>query len=93
MATRTDRVEARIEPEHAQRIRFASELLRESLSSFMVQAAVDRAERVIAEHTFTAVDPDYFDRLPVALYQRPAKVPALAKATRRSKKSPTFERR
>ena len=93
MATRTERVEARIEPERADRIRFASQLVDESMSSFMVRAASDRAERVIADHAFTVVDGDYFTRLIVEL-DRPARsVPALAKAARRTTKQTAFERR
>lgn len=93
MAARTDRIEARIEPERAERIRFASALVDESMSSFMVRAAVDRAERVIAEHTFTEVDEEYFVRLIAALDEPARAMPALAKVARQVTKKPAFERR
>ncbi len=93
MATRTDRIEARIEPERADRIRYASELVDESMSAFIVRAAADRAERVIAEHTFTKVDDEYFERLIAALDGPGVPVAALAKAVGRVAKKPAFERR
>ncbi len=92
MAGRTDRIEARIEPERAERIRFACELVNESVSSFMVQAAAERAEQVIAEHAFTVVDRDYFDRLIEALDQPPTPVTALTRAARRVAEAPAFDR-
>lgn len=93
MATRTDRIEARIEPERAERIRFASRLVDESMSAFMVRAAADRAEQVIAEHTFTGVDDDYFERLLAALDEPARRVPALADAASEVAEQPAFERR
>lgn len=93
MAIRTDRVEARIEPERAERIRFASRLVDESMSAFMVSAATDRAERVIAEHSSTDVDDAYFERLLAALDEPGRGVPALADAARQVAERPAFERR
>ena len=93
MAARTDRIEARIEPERAERIRFASRLVDESTSAFMVRAAADRAERVIAEHQFTEVDDDYFDRLLAALDEPARSLTPLADAARRVAEQPAFERR
>ena len=93
MAGRTDRIEARIEPERAERIRFASRLVDESMSAFMVRAAADRAERVIAEHQFTEVDSNYFERLIAALDEPARPLPALADAARRVAEQPSFVRR
>lgn len=93
MAVRTDRIEARIEPERAERIRFASRLVDESMSAFMVRAAADRAERVIAEHQFTLVDDDYFERLLAALDGPARPVAALVDSARRVEEQPAFERR
>ena len=53
----------------------------------------DRAERVIAEHQFTEVDDDYFDRLLAALDEPARPFPALAHAARRVADQPAFERR
>ncbi len=92
MATRTDRIEARIEPERAERIRFASQLVDESMSAFMVLAAADRAERMIAEHNYTDVDDNYFQRLLAALDEPAGEVLALADAARRVAEQTAFER-
>ena len=93
VAGRTGRIEARIEPERAERIRFASRLVDESMSAFMVRAAADRAERVIAEHQFTEVDSNYFERLIAALDEPARLLPALADAARRVAEQPSFVRR
>ena len=55
MTARTERIKARIDPESAERIRYASALEHTSLSGFMVAAAAEKAERVIAEHAYTLV--------------------------------------
>lgn len=93
MGNRSERIEARIEPTRIQRIRFASRLVEESMSSFVVQAATERAERVIAEHAFTTVDDNYFDKL-IASLDEPAKpIPSLQKAVRKNAKSRAFVQR
>ena len=71
MATRTSRLELRADPERERRIRFAADLSRQSVSAFVLDAAGERAERVIAASTATRVPPDFFDRLWSALEARP----------------------
>jgi uncharacterized protein (DUF1778 family) len=92
MAARTDRIEARVEPDRAERIRFASTLLHQSTSSFVVDAATDRAERVIADHAYTAVPSDYFDKLLAALDEPARPVPALVRAVAEVAENPAFKR-
>ena len=46
---RTERIEARIDPERAERIRYAAELVHTSMSAFVVDAAAERAERIITD--------------------------------------------
>lgn len=93
MGNRSGRIEARIEPTRVERIRFASQLVEESMSSFVVQAAIERAERVIEERTFTTVDDEYFDKL-VASLDEPAKpIPSLQKAARKTAATPAFTQR
>lgn len=60
-AVRTERIEARIEPDRAERIRYAADLAHTSLSAFVVDAASEKAERVIAEQKETVVPADFFD--------------------------------
>ena len=84
MAARTERVEARIAPEQAARIRFAAELLDTSVSAFLVSSAVARAEEVIASHRETVVPSDFFDRLIEELDRPPTVIPALAGGAKRN---------
>ena len=67
MAVKTERMEARVSPDERERIERAAAASGVSVSAFMVSAAVDRAEEVIAEATTTIVPADYFDALLTAL--------------------------
>jgi uncharacterized protein (DUF1778 family) len=92
MANRTDRIEACIEPDRADRIRLASELLHTSVSSFMVEAAAEKAEVVIADHAYSLVPDDYFNQLLAALDEPPAVIPKLAEAAAKVGAAPAFKR-
>jgi uncharacterized protein (DUF1778 family) len=85
---KSDRVEARLSPDQRDRIEQAATLAEESMSSFMVSAAVERAEAVIADHASTVVPSDYFDQLLSALDEGPESSPRLAAAARRSRRRP-----
>jgi len=93
MATRADRIEVRVQPERAERIRLASQLLQSSVSAFVVDAAVEKAEQVIADHAYTTLPGKYFDRLLAALDAPPVVIPALAKAASRVRKRRAFIQR
>ena len=93
MGNRSERIEARIEPARVERIRFASQLVEESMSSFVVQAAIERAERIIDERTFTTVDDEYFDKLLASLDEPAKPIPALQRAVRKNAKSRAFVQR
>lgn len=93
MGNRSERIEARIEPARVERIRFASQPVEESMSSFVVQAAIERAERVIDERTFTTVDDEYFDKLFASLDEPARPIPFLQKAARKTAESPAFAQR
>jgi len=80
MATRTERVEARIAPDEHSRIKRAADLEHTSISSFMVAAAAEKADRVIAEHHTTTVPAAFFDELLAALDTPAVANPALSKA-------------
>ena len=92
MAARTERIEARIDPDSAERIRYASALEQTSMSGFVVAAATEKAERVIAEHAYTLVPRDYFDRLLEVLDEAAAPMPELAAVVRRERDQPRFRR-
>ncbi len=67
MASRTERVEARIAPDEHSRIKRAADLEHTSISSFMVAAAAEKADRVIAEYHTTTVPAGFYDDLLAAL--------------------------
>lgn len=85
-ATRTSRIELRADPERERRIRYAAELQHQSVSTFVLDAAAERAEEVIASASATLVPSDFFDQLWDALDSPSAASPALqrrAQAERR----------
>lgn len=83
MAMRIDRIEARVDPERAERIRYAARLAHTSVSAFVVDAAAEAAERVIAEQRVTVVPSDFFDALVAALDEPGEPAPALERAAKR----------
>jgi len=74
---RTSRIELRADPDREQRIRYAAQLRHQSLSAFVLEAAAERAEEVIASTSETAVPSDFFDQLWKALDETPRPSPAL----------------
>ena len=83
MATRTERVEARIAPDEHSRLKVAADLAHTSVSSFLVAAGSEKADRLIAEFNATVVPSEFFDELIAALDAPPVVNPALAKAAAR----------
>ncbi len=88
---RTQRVEARIDPDRADRIRFASTLANSSMGAFLVEAASVRAEQVIAEHHYTSVPSDYFDSVVAGLDSPPTLMPRMARAFADARANPVFK--
>ena len=87
MPTKSDRVEARLSPDERERILRAADFEGQSLSSFMVTAAVEKADQVINERTVTQVPGDYFDQLLHAL-DEPGPAPQLRRAADRTRQDP-----
>jgi uncharacterized protein (DUF1778 family) len=83
---RTARIELRAEPEREERIREAARLANQSVSSFVLDAASERAEEVLGTTTTTTVPDDFFDQLHRALDDPPAPDPALRRAARRARR-------
>jgi uncharacterized protein (DUF1778 family) len=92
MASRTERIEARIDPDSAERIRQASALTHTSMSGFVVAAATEKAEQVIAEHAYTLVPADYFARLIETLDEPSEPMPELRRVAVRERDRPRFRR-
>lgn len=81
MATKVERVEARLTGEQRRQIEQAAALAGESVSSFLVLAALERAESVVVEHATTVVPAAYFDRFAASLDEAD-EMPRLARAAR-----------
>jgi uncharacterized protein (DUF1778 family) len=86
VAEKTHRVEARVSPDQRERIERAVSAVGQSPSEFVVDAAVQRADEVIAAATSTVVSSDYFDELLAALDQ-PESATRLAAAAERARRS------
>ena len=83
---RTARIELRAEPEREEKIREAARLSNQSVSSFVLDAASERAEEVLRAATTTTVPAEYFDQLHRALDEPPAPDPELQRAARRGRR-------
>ena len=90
MATKTDRLEARLTRAERCEIEQAASLTSESVSSFVVTAAVQRAEAIVSERASTSVPAGYFDRL-VASLDEPDDAPALKRTARKVARSPRIQ--
>jgi uncharacterized protein (DUF1778 family) len=84
VATKTARIELRVDPEQERRIRYAADLAHTSVSAFVLEAAAaERAEHVIAASTATVAPAAWFDAVWDALDSPPQPNPALrARAAR-----------
>ena len=87
MAAKSDRLEARVSPQQRATLEWAASLAGTSVSAFVVDAAVERAEELMATQMSTTVSADYFDRL-VGVLDQAARAPTLAKAARRAGRRP-----
>jgi uncharacterized protein (DUF1778 family) len=92
MAVKSDRLEARVSPEQRARLEWAAAISGTSVSTFVVDAAVERAEEVVAAQMSTAVPAEYFDRL-VAALDEADRAPTLTKAARRVRRRPRIAAR
>ncbi len=85
MAAKAVRLEARLTPTQRKQIEQAAALAGESVSSFVVLAALGRADIVVSERATTVVPGAYFDEL-VASLDEPGDAPRLARAARQAKR-------
>jgi uncharacterized protein (DUF1778 family) len=82
MAAKSVRLETRLTPTQRRQIEQAAALAGESVSSFVVLAALDRADILVTERASTVVPASYFDQLVAALDEPPGDAPRLAEAAR-----------
>jgi uncharacterized protein (DUF1778 family) len=87
MSVKSERLEARVSPEQRARLEWAAGLEGVSVSAFVVDAAVERAEQLMAAQMSTNVPGDYFDSL-VAALDEASQAATLAKAARRVNRRP-----
>jgi uncharacterized protein (DUF1778 family) len=85
MAAKSARLEVRLTSAQRREIECAATLASESVSLFVVTAAVQRAEALVAEHTSTVAPAVYFDRL-LASLDEPDEAPGLARAVRKARR-------
>jgi uncharacterized protein (DUF1778 family) len=74
-------INMRTDPRRKQRLQLAADLAHESLTSFVLTAADDRAERVLSEARTTPLPGGFFDEFFDSLAPEPT--PALVSAVRR----------
>jgi len=79
VAAKAKRLEARLTSTQRRQIEQAAALAGESVSSFVVLAALDRAEVVVQEQASTVLPASYFDQL-LASLDTPEEAPGLARA-------------
>lgn len=87
MATKTDRIEARLTPEERDELVAAAQLDGTKPSTFMVRAAVEAARDRLAREQITALPAELFDRLAASL-DKADPAPGLARAVSKAKKHP-----
>jgi len=85
MANTDAHIEVLLTPAQRKRIEQAAALAGASVSSFIVRAALDRADALAAKQASTVVPAAYFDQL-VASLDEPADAPRLASAAREATK-------
>ena len=83
---RTSRMELRAQPAREERIRYAARLANKSVSAFVLDAASEKAEDVIATATETIVPSEYFDELLASLDEPPRANARLAAAARKRRR-------
>lgn len=83
MAAKAERLEARLTTTERTQIEQAAALAGESVSSFVVLAALDRADILVRERASTVVPAAYFDQLVTSL-DEPEEAPRLARVARKT---------
>ncbi|HEX9711665.1 MAG TPA: DUF1778 domain-containing protein [Actinomycetota bacterium] len=83
---RSSRIELRAQPVREARIRYAAKLQNKSMSSFILDAAAEKAEDIIASSTQTTLPSAFFDELLEALDQPPQPMPRLARAAKKPRR-------
>jgi uncharacterized protein (DUF1778 family) len=86
MSGKTERWEVRADPDSDQLVNRAAALAHVSKSAFVLNSAVEAAQRVLARETTTLMPAEQFDALLTSL-DEPDEAPTLARAARRSRRA------
>jgi len=84
MTVTAARLNFRVRPETEGRLRAAAAASNQSLTDFVISAAEDRADEVLATHTL--VPADYYDSLIAALDEPPQRNEALTQAAQQRRR-------
>lgn len=84
MASPASRLNFRISAEAEARLRAAADASQQTLTEFVLGAAEERADEVLASRT--VIPAEYFDQLLAALDAPPEPMPALARAAKRQRR-------
>ncbi|WP_407052116.1 DUF1778 domain-containing protein [Methyloraptor flagellatus] len=74
-STRTEKLDLRVSPRHKDLLRAAAEASRKSVSDFVLESALTKADEVLADQRVIALSPDAWAAFQAAL-DAPTKVPA-----------------
>jgi uncharacterized protein (DUF1778 family) len=85
MATKSERIEMRTDPESGTKIAQAAEIEHKSVSAFILDAATTAADRVLARTDHVVMPADEFDALLQSL-DDPGEAPALNALARRARR-------
>jgi uncharacterized protein (DUF1778 family) len=85
MATKTERIEMRTDPDTGARITQAAQITQTSVSAFVLDAATAAAERVLARRDQTIMPAEQFDAL-IASLDTPDTAPKLTQIAARPRR-------
>jgi uncharacterized protein (DUF1778 family) len=83
---KTARIEVRTDPEREALLKQAASLTNQTLTSFVLDAAEQRAKEVVAQAATTVVPSTFFDELLLALEDAPKANEAMRKAAHRAQR-------
>jgi len=81
---KTARIEVRTDPEREALLKQAASLTNQTLTSFVLDAAEQRAKEVVAQASTTVVPSTFFDELLLALDEPPKANEAMRRAAHRA---------
>lgn len=83
---KTERIESRLTPADRKTLEHAATIAGQPLSTFIIQAALEEADRVIAAQNVTLVSADFFEEL-IRDIDSPDPAPGLARTIRKAREA------